>query len=59
MGLDQESPLAVICAGGYRSSTACSLLEGRGFRRLFNVVGGTSAWAQAGHPMAAAPPNPS
>ena len=47
-GLDPKRPLAVICAGGYRSSAACSLLEGRGFRRLWNVVGGTAAWTQAG-----------
>jgi glyoxylase-like metal-dependent hydrolase (beta-lactamase superfamily II)/rhodanese-related sulfurtransferase len=51
-GLDPARPLAVICAGGYRSSAACSLLEGHGFRRLYNVVGGTAAWAQAGLPLA-------
>ena len=47
-GLDPHRPLAVICAGGYRSSAACSLLEARGFDRLWNVVGGTAAWTQAG-----------
>jgi hydroxyacylglutathione hydrolase len=51
-GLDPARPLAVICAGGYRSSLACSLLERRGFRKLFNVVGGTAAWIQGGHPVA-------
>jgi rhodanese-related sulfurtransferase len=51
-GLDPQRPLAVICAGGYRSSAACSLLEGRGFHRLFNVVGGTAAWTQAGFDVA-------
>jgi len=50
--LDPSRPLAVICAGGYRSSAACSLLEARGFRRLFNVIGGTAAWTQAGFPLA-------
>jgi rhodanese-related sulfurtransferase len=50
--LDPSRPLAVICAGGYRSSAACSLLEGRAFSRLFNVVGGTAAWTQAGFAVA-------
>jgi rhodanese-related sulfurtransferase len=50
-GLDPDLPLAVICAGGYRSSAACSLLARRGFRRLLNVVGGTTAWMQAGLPV--------
>jgi glyoxylase-like metal-dependent hydrolase (beta-lactamase superfamily II)/rhodanese-related sulfurtransferase len=57
--LDAARPLAVICAGGYRSSTACSLLQQRGFRTLFNVVGGTSAWAQGGFPITTASQAPS
>jgi glyoxylase-like metal-dependent hydrolase (beta-lactamase superfamily II)/rhodanese-related sulfurtransferase len=39
----------VICAGGYRSSAATSILERRGFRDVYNVVGGTSAWINAGY----------
>ena len=32
----------MICAGGYRSSVACSLLQRQGFAgELYNVVGGT------------------
>ncbi len=49
--LDPERPLAVICAGGYRSSAATSLLRPLGFRRLYNVEGGTGAWIAAGHPV--------
>ena len=48
---DPEFPTAVICASGYRSSAATSLLARRGFRRLFNVVGGTTAWVAAGYPV--------
>src|SRR5262249_21241439 len=55
-GLDAARPTAVICAGGYRSSAACSLLERRGFRDLQNVVGGTSAWVAAGYPLERAAP---
>ncbi len=49
--LDPSQPVAVICAGGYRSSAACSLLLRRGFAQVSNVVGGTSAWAAAGLPL--------
>jgi hydroxyacylglutathione hydrolase len=47
--LDASRPTAAICAGGYRSSAATSLLERHGFTDLVNVVGGTSAWVAAGH----------
>jgi rhodanese-related sulfurtransferase len=46
--LDPARPTAVICAGGYRSAAAASLLERRGFKDLRDVVGGTSAWLGAG-----------
>ena len=51
--LDPSRPMAVICAGGYRSSIGTSLLERAGFKHLYNVTGGTSAWIAAGLP---APP---
>lgn len=40
-------PVAAICAGGYRSSLATSILEQKGFRKIANVVGGMTAWDQA------------
>ncbi|HVF45447.1 MAG TPA: rhodanese-like domain-containing protein, partial [Pyrinomonadaceae bacterium] len=49
--LDSSRPVAVICAGGYRSSAATSMLRPLGFRRLYNVEGGTSAWVAAGYPV--------
>jgi len=49
--VDPNEPTAVICAGGYRSSAAASLLESRGFKNLLNVTGGTSAWVNAGLPV--------
>jgi rhodanese-related sulfurtransferase len=48
--LDPSHPAAVICAGGYRSSAAASLLQARGFSKLLNVAGGTAAWVAAGLP---------
>lgn len=49
MELDPSRPLAVVCAGGYRSSAAASLLQRHGFRDLYNVIGGTAAWQNAGY----------
>jgi len=49
LSLDALKPTAVICAGGYRSSAASSILEQAGFRSLLNVTGGTNAWIGAGY----------
>jgi len=49
--LDPARRTAVLCAGGYRSSVATSLLEQAGFEKLFNVIGGTNAWINAGFPV--------
>ena len=51
LDLDRNKPTAVICAGGYRSSAASSILEQHGFSNLLNVSGGTSAWIAAGYPV--------
>ena len=48
---EKNKPTAVICAGGYRSSAAASLLQKFGFTRLLNVSGGTGAWINAGYPV--------
>ena len=47
--LDLAKPTAVICAGGYRSSAATSILQPQGFVNLLNVTGGTTAWIKAGY----------
>ena len=49
--LHKDKPTAVICAGGYRSSAAASLLQQQGFTNLINVAGGTGAWINAGYPV--------
>ncbi len=51
LSLDPSKPTAVICAGGYRSSAATSILQSHGFSNLRNVTGGTSAWINAGYPV--------
>jgi glyoxylase-like metal-dependent hydrolase (beta-lactamase superfamily II)/rhodanese-related sulfurtransferase len=52
--VNKQRPTAVVCQGGYRSSAATSLLEKLGFTQLYNIVGGTTAWINAG--FATAPP---
>jgi rhodanese-related sulfurtransferase len=47
--LDPTRPTAVICQSGYRSSAATGILARQGFKNVFNVVGGTSAWISAGY----------
>jgi glyoxylase-like metal-dependent hydrolase (beta-lactamase superfamily II) len=49
--IERGRPTAVICASGYRSSAATSVLAARGFGELYNVVGGTNAWRSAGFPV--------
>jgi hydroxyacylglutathione hydrolase len=45
--IDRTLPTHVVCAGGFRSSIATSLLEQQGFPRVTNVVGGMGAWTAA------------
>ncbi|HJS20206.1 MAG TPA: MBL fold metallo-hydrolase [Anaerolineales bacterium] len=46
--LDPEQPTAVICARGNRSQPAAAFLEQKGFRKVYNVLGGTNAWKKQG-----------
>jgi glyoxylase-like metal-dependent hydrolase (beta-lactamase superfamily II)/rhodanese-related sulfurtransferase len=45
--VDSHGRVAVICAGGFRSSIGTSVLERQGFTRISNVVGGMAAWQNA------------
>jgi hydroxyacylglutathione hydrolase len=49
LNLPPQKRTAVICAGGYRSSAATSILRQMGFENLLNVTGGTGAWMKAGY----------
>ena len=51
LSIDPIKSTAVICAGGFRSSAASSILQQNGFTNLLNVTGGTSAWINAGLPV--------
>jgi glyoxylase-like metal-dependent hydrolase (beta-lactamase superfamily II)/rhodanese-related sulfurtransferase len=49
--LDRGASWAVICASGYRSAIAASVLERAGITRVSNVVGGMDAWRGSGLPV--------
>lgn len=56
--LDPDQPTAVICSTGNRSILAASLLKQRGFKRVINVMGGVSAWVEAGYPLVSGETSP-
>ena len=47
---DPDAPVVVLCNTSNRSMTAASLLKQRGFKRVINAVGGSTAWSAAGYP---------
>jgi hydroxyacylglutathione hydrolase len=49
--LDRDTEYAVVCAGGYRSTIATSLLARAGFRRVVATSGGMDAYRKAGLPV--------
>lgn len=49
--LPRDKPIAIVCAGGQRSSLIGSQLLARGFTDLLNVTGGMKAWNAAGLPV--------
>lgn len=48
MGLDRSQPVILVCASGGRSSQAADQFAAAGYQAI-NLVGGTRAWASAGH----------
>jgi hydroxyacylglutathione hydrolase len=50
--LDAEQPTVVICATGSRSQSAAVLLGQKGFKKIYNVQGGTRSWKQQGYDIA-------
>jgi hydroxyacylglutathione hydrolase len=52
--LPKNRPLLIYCAGGYRSSIAASLLQGRGFDSVGEIAGGFAAWEAAQLPVSSA-----
>ena len=49
--LKKDEPIYLICQTGSRSRKAADVLKEAGFKTIYNVTGGTSAWKTAGLPM--------
>jgi rhodanese-related sulfurtransferase len=48
--LDKEKPVYVICQSGKRSQKGSEILNQAGFKQVYNVTGGTTAWTAANLP---------
>ena len=48
--LPRDRDLLIVCEGGTRSARAARFLKQAGYSQVTNLVGGTSAWRQAGLP---------
>jgi hydroxyacylglutathione hydrolase len=55
----RDQRVAVICGTGFRSSASGSLLRHHGYEHVVNVIGGMSAWQNAGYELERDAPVPS
>lgn len=51
LNIPKDASIAVTCATGKRSSTAISMMLRDGYKNLYNVTGGMTAWEDAGFNM--------
>ena len=49
--IPQDRPLLLICAVGGRSYAAMQILAQKGYKEIYNLQGGISAWKQANLPL--------
>ena len=42
--LDPAAHITVICRSGYRANIAGSMLKANGFRHVYSLLGGMTAW---------------
>jgi rhodanese-related sulfurtransferase len=49
--LDPDAPLVLYCLSGARSAQGCAWLAQQGFRQLYHLQGGITAWMKAGLPV--------
>ncbi|RPI67215.1 MAG: rhodanese-like domain-containing protein [Ignavibacteriae bacterium] len=48
--LDKSKTYVVYCAVGGRSSRAASIMAEKGFKLVYNMVGGYNKWSSMGYP---------
>jgi len=46
-----NDPVIVYCKAGSRSQIACEILANNGFTKVYNMLGGITAWMEAGYPI--------
>jgi parallel beta-helix repeat protein len=46
----KNDEIIVYCLGGTRSAQASSILDSNGFTKVYNMLGGITAWKSAGYP---------
>ncbi|WP_054969554.1 rhodanese-like domain-containing protein [Alicyclobacillus ferrooxydans] len=42
--IDKNQDSVIVCHSGGRSSMACEFLQGQGFNKIHNLMGGMSMW---------------
>lgn len=47
--LDKTKTYYIYCRSGGRSANACQLMSQMGFEKLYNLLGGITAWEAAGY----------
>lgn len=47
----QRDGLLMVCAVGQRSAVASEMASAMGFKRVYNLEGGTTQWVQSGLPV--------
>lgn len=50
--IEKNEPVYLICQTGRRSLQAAKMLNGAGYTQTISIAGGTTAWQEAGLPMA-------
>lgn len=48
---DQGSEVVLYCGGGFRSAMAADSLQKMGYRSVYSMAGGWTAWKEAGAPV--------
>jgi hydroxyacylglutathione hydrolase len=48
--ISSEKPVVLTCSWGGRGSLAASILKQRGFKNVFNLLGGMNAWKSLSYP---------
>ena len=44
VGLDKSTPVLIYCASGGRSAKSAKMYKDAGFKKVYNMLGGFSAW---------------